>query len=284
MTKKINIAIQGYQGSFHEQAADEYFGDQISGYAKCNNFLDLAQALTTRKVNKAVMAIENSIAGSILQNYRLLRENSFWIEGEIYLKISHQLLANPNSVLSAITKVYSHPMALNQCLPFLRSLDDVKLVEADDTALSAIYLSNHPNPKHACIASKRAGEITGLQTLVPNIESDKHNYTRFFILSKDKINNDEVNKASFYIKIPDKKGELLKALVIIDTLKINMSKLQSFPVLGMFREYFFHIDVEFDTIDQYREMKQQMIQLGFHFEEMGLYKRADLEFLTSQTP
>lgn len=276
MKEKIKIAIQGYEGSFHEEAAQLYFGDKEVSIAPCDSFDVLCSTLQDEGADRAVMAIENSIAGSILQNYRLLREHDFWIEGEIYLRIRHQLLVNKNTRIEDIRKVYSHPMAINQCLPYLGTLRDVKLIEAEDTALSAMQLAKSPNKEHACIASAKAGEITGLEIISTNIETHKHNYTRFFILSRCKPTLDKVDKASICIQIPDTKGALLKVLVIIHQCLINMSKLQSFPVLGSFRSYFFHIDVEFDTYEQYLQMKNEIMNLGFKYEELGLYKRADL--------
>jgi prephenate dehydratase len=273
------ISIQGFKGSFHEQAAMDYFHDESIELIPAASFEALAHQLATHEVDYAVMAIENSIAGSILQNYRLLREYDFRIKGEIFLHISHSLLANNMSKIENIKEVKSHPMAINQCLDFLHNnLPKAKLVETEDTALSAIELSNNPNIEVACIANKRNAELYNLIVLADAIESYKSNFTRFFIIKRNE--NDEaidldVNKASLYLRIPDKKGQLLKVLNSIHELDLNMSKLQSYPVAGSLREYFFYLDVEFDHIEQYFALKNNLQNSTLEFSEMGLYKRAD---------
>ena len=275
---QTKVSIQGFKGSFHEQAAMEYFNDDNIELLPAASFEILAQQLKNYEVDYAVMAIENSIAGSILQNYRLLRENDFKIEGEIFLRISHCLLGNHNTSLSSIKEVKSHPMAINQCLDFLHeNLPNARLVETEDTALSAIELSQNPNQEVACIASKRNAELHNLKVIAEPIESYKSNYTRFFIIRNSSHSSftDVYDKASLYIRIPDKKGQLLKVLKSIDDHDINMSKLQSYPVAGSLREYFFYIDVEFENIQQYLSLKDELDKTTIEFSEMGIYKRAD---------
>lgn len=271
-----NISIQGYAGSFHAQAANKYFGPNIN-LIPADSFEILARQLHEGTSDTAVMAIENSIAGTILQNYRILRERSFWIEGEVYLRIEHCFMSNPSTLTKDIKQIVSHPMALNQCLDYLiANFPHAKLVESEDTALSAIQLAKEPRMDTACIASRQAGIINGLSIIDQGIESNKSNYTRFFILKKDKQSvNTEANKASLYIKIPDQKGQLLKVLQVIHEHDLNMSKLQSFPVMGSFREYFFHIDIEFDNLEQYYDLKEDMLAFTTDYSELGLYKRAD---------
>jgi prephenate dehydratase len=294
MKKKFNqenmqtkVSIQGFKGSFHEQAAMEYFHDLEVELMPAASFEILANQLKNNEVDYAVMAIENSIAGSILQNYRLLRENEFKIEGEIFLRISHCLLANHGTSISKIKEVRSHPMAINQCLDFLHEhLPNARLVETEDTALSAIELSGQYNPEVACIAGKRNANLHELQILAEGIESYQSNYTRFFIIRNnvEQTISDDFDKASLYIRIPDQKGQLLKVLKSIHDHDINMSKLQSYPVAGSLREYFFYIDIEFDHIDQYIKLKSDLDTLTLEFAEMGLYKRAnDLETINMVT-
>ncbi|HMP30090.1 MAG TPA: prephenate dehydratase domain-containing protein, partial [Saprospiraceae bacterium] len=159
----LKIAIQGYPGSFHDEAARKFFmGEEDLELVPANTFDILAKKLVDQEVDYAVMAIENSIAGTLLQNYRILRENNFWIVGETYLRIQHNLLVNPGVQLEDIRQVFSHPMALNQCLDFLSTIPGATLVEHPDTALSAIELAQKPNREHACIASLKAAELTGL--------------------------------------------------------------------------------------------------------------------------
>lgn len=284
---QTKVSIQGFKGSFHEQAAMEYFQHEEVELLPAASFEILAQQLKKGEVEYAVMAIENSIAGSILQNYRLLRENSFRIEGEIFLRISHCLLSNHDTTLAKIKEVRSHPMAINQCLDFLHEfLPNAKLVETEDTALSAIELSGHYNPEVACIAGRRNANLHGLQVLAEAIESYKSNYTRFFIIRNNVEQNlsEDFDKASLYIRIPDQKGQLLKVLKAIHDHDINMSKLQSYPVAGSLREYFFYIDIEFDNISQYIQLKNGLNTLTLEFSEMGVYKRAnDLQSINMLT-
>lgn len=159
-------------------------------------------------------------------------------------------------------------------------LQHAKLIETEDTALAAMKLAASPNSKSACVASVHASKITGLEILQKGIEMNKENYTRFFILSRDEMAlGDAINKASLYFRIPDKKGQLLKVLEIIKNYDMNMSKLQSFPVAGSFREYYFYLDVEFDKLDQYYLLQDEMEAVTLDFNRLGLYKRADLEII-----
>lgn len=275
--KILKVAIQGYEGSFHDVAARRYWPDKKLELLPADSFDILGQMLKSGEADVAVMAIENSIAGSILQNYRILRENDFWVSGDIYLRIKHNLLAVKGANLDDIKEVASHPMAINQCRQFLGQYHHWKLIESEDTALSAKHISEKNKKSKACIASSQAAEIYSLDILAPGIETNKTNYTRFFIVNKNKIDIDpEADKVSVYIRIPDQKGQLLKVLQVIEDHNLNMSKLQSFPVIGSFREYFFHIDIEFDHISQYIGLKDDLLNLTFEYEETGIYKRADI--------
>lgn len=273
----LKVAIQGYPGSFHDMAARRFWTDRTLKMIPADSFDILAQQLRDGIADIAVMAIENSIAGSILQNYRILRKNGFWVSGEIYLRIKHNLLAVNGSKLDDIKEVASHPMAINQCLQFLSQFPHWKILESEDTALSAQHVTDKNKKSKACIASSDAAEIYNLQNLATGIETNKTNYTRFFIVNKSQIPvNDDVDKASVYIRVPDRKGQLLKVLQVIQNHDLNMSKLQSFPVLGSFREYFFHMDIEFDHISQYLGLKEDLLNLTFEYDETGIYKRADI--------
>ena len=273
----FKAGIQGYPGSYHAIAARQYWQDAPLTLVPADSFDHLAAMLRDGSTDVAVMAIENSIAGTLLQNYRILRENGFWVSGEIYLRIKHNLLSLPGTKLSDITEVASHPMALNQCLEFLHGFPSWKLVESEDTALSALRLSQSRIHNHACIASEDAASLYGMQILARGIETNKANYTRFFIVNRQRTDIDPAaDKASVYIRIPDRKGQLLKVLQVIDNHHLNMSKLQSFPVLGSFREYFFHIDIEFDHIHQYIGLRSELESLTFEYEETGIYRRADV--------
>ena len=278
MEQELKISIQGYAGSFHDQAARKFFAGKNLQLIPADTFDILGEHLESGAVDYAVMAIENSIAGTILQNYRILRERNFHVLGEVYLRIQHNLLVNPGTQKDQIRKVFSHPMALNQCLEFLRTMPEARLIESKDTALSAIELAATPNPKHACIASLDAARMTGLEVMGRSIETNKTNYTRFFVIARERQGEitADCDKASIYFRVPDKKGQLLKVLQCLDKYGVNMSKLQSFPVLGRFREYFFHLDLEFDGLLQYESVKDELSEITLEYTELGVYERADL--------
>ena len=278
---RTRIAIQGYPGSFHDEVCQQYFDNAES--IPAGSFEILAKMLADDEVDGAVMAIENSIAGTILQNYRILREYGFWIVGERYLRIKHNLLAYPGTKIEDLKEVHSHPMALNQCLKFLRNYPDIKLVETEDTALSALQVMENKSLDIGSVSSVKAAELYGLDVLGSEIETSKSNYTRFFILAREnKQKNDQANKASIYIRIPDVKGQLLKVLQVIHNHDLNMSKLQSFPVLGQIREYFFHLDIEFDEIGQYENLKEDLMEFTQEYTELGIYKKDDIKKMVIQ--
>ncbi len=273
----LKVAIQGYRGSFHDAAAQLFWPDRSLDLIAAASFDALAMQLVNEEADVAVMAIENSIAGSILQNYRILRENGFWVSGELYLHIRHQLLGVKGSDVANIRQISSHPMAINQCIKFLGKFPQWKLIESEDTALSAKIVAEDNKYSKACIASQRAAELYGLDILASNIETNPTNYTRFFIVNKKPVSvGENADKASVYIRIPDQKGQLFKVLQVIQNHNLNLSKLQSFPVIGHLREYFFHLDIEFDHIDQYHGLKEDLLGLTFEYEETGIYKRADI--------
>lgn len=273
----LKVAIQGYPGSFHEEAARKFWPNAELTLVPADSFDILGEMLMSGEVDIAVMAIENSIAGTILQNYRILREKNFWVSGEIYLRIKHNLLAVQGATLEDIKEVTSHPMAINQCRDFLGQFPHWKIVESEDTALSAQKVADKDKKSKAAIASVTAATIYDLQNLAPSIESNKTNYTRFFIVHKTKIKYQPgSDKASIYIRVPDQKGQLLKVLQVIENHGLNMSKLQSYPVQGSFREYFFHMDIEFEELNQYLGLKDDLVNITFDYEEIGLYKRADV--------
>ncbi|HRD06074.1 MAG: prephenate dehydratase domain-containing protein [Saprospiraceae bacterium] len=270
-----NIAIQGYPGSFHDEAAARYFAEQDYGLVPAPSFEVLADLLQTGRADKAVMAIENTIAGTILPNYRILRERNFWIEGEIYLPIHHQLWAVEDVLPNQIREIHSHPMALQQCSLFLsHKYPGIKWVETEDTALSASLLAKDGDGHRAVIASQKAGQLYGLTILHQNIENNVHNFTRFFVISSKPTQVQTANKASVYLSVADEKGKLLAVLQQIYNHKMNLSKLQSFPVPGRFRAYYFHLDIEFDHLSAYWELSQSLKSITTEYKELGLYQRA----------
>jgi len=277
MQKTIKVAIQGYPGSFHDTVAQQYWPNGNIEIVPTDTFDNLAFSLQNGDVDMAVMAIENSIAGTILQNYRLLREHKFWVVGERFLQIRHQLMVTKGTRIEDIKTVFSHPMAINQCRKYLSQHPTWKLVETDDTAKSAEDISLKNNTKWACIASEEAAKLYGLDILAHNIETHSINYTRFFIVQKYKEKSFfQADKASIYVQVPDEKGALLNILRLIDKHDLNMSKLQSFPIMGQFRAYYFHIDIEFDDIVNYQTLCHDFDSHGIPYEETGIYERADI--------
>ena len=270
------IAIQGYRGCFHQEAAAKYFNSNELTVLECDTFNKLGEAISDEVAPIGIMAIENSIAGSILQNYRILRENNFTIVGEVFLRIVHNLMALPGDNIASIKEASSHPMAIKQCLHFFKQHPHIKLVESIDTALSAKVVSENKLKGFAAIASKTAAQLYDLEILNESIETSKINYTRFFIIQKNEgiINHDEVNKASIYLRVLDKPGCLLKVLKIIEDQNTNISKLQSYPVLGKVSEYFFHLDLEFVQYDQYKNIMDKLQDVTMELKELGSYKKA----------
>src|SRR6187431_1740270 len=248
------VSIQGYEGSFHQVAAQQFFGKNVL-VLPCATFRDVIKIASNKKESDGgVMAIENSIAGSILANYNLLQKSNLRIIGEIYLQIKQNLLVNPGAKLEDIKEVHSHPMAIQQCFGFLDKYN-WKLVETEDTALSAKHIHKHHSKHIAAIASKLAAEIYQLDMIAPNIHTLKNNYTRFLMLQPDKKSEiPGANKASINFHTDHSKGSLAKVLTKIAEAGINLSKLQSFPIPGSDWKYSFHADVEFESVDEFDQM------------------------------
>lgn len=270
----IRVSIQGYEGSFHQVAAQLYCGKQVK-VIPCDTFKEVVRVGSSEKESDgAVMAIENSIAGSILPNYNLLHKSSLRITGEIYLQIRQNLLVNPGVKLKDIKEVHSHTMALQQCYEFLDK-HNWKLVETDDTALSAKHIHQHRSKHIAAIASKLAAELYELDVIAPNIHTLKNNYTRFLVLQREETAKavEGADKASVTFHTDHSKGSLAKVLTRISEGGINLSKLQSFPIPGSDFKYAFHADMEFDTIDQFDDVMAQIEPLTESVRVYGVYKR-----------
>ncbi len=267
------ISIQGYEGSFHQLAARQFFGKNV-GVICCSTFREVVKIAAEREQSDGgIMAIENSIAGSILPNYNLLQKSNLKIVGEIYLHIRQNLLVNPGVNLEDIREVHSHPMALLQCMEFLEKYN-WKLIETEDTALSAKSLHQHHSKHIAAVASKLAADLFQLETLVPNIHTLKNNYTRFLVLQLPE-NTDPIadsDKASIIFQTDHSKGSLAKVLTRIADGGINLSKLQSMPIPGSDWRYSFHADMEFETLDQFHAVIQNIIPLTIDMKVYGVYK------------
>lgn len=272
MSKRVSI--QGYEGSFHQVAAQLYHGRKVE-VIPCDTFRDVVRVASSKKESEGgVMAIENSIAGSILPNYNLLQKSHLRITGEIYLQIRQNLLVNPGVQLEDIREVHSHTMALQQCYDFLDKYK-WKLVETDDTALSARSIHQHKSKHVAAIASKLAAELYELDVLAPNIHTMKNNYTRFLMLEREESAEPvaDADKASVTFHTDHSKGSLVKVLSRIAEGGINLSKLQSFPIPGTDFKYAFHADLEFDDRDQFDRVLNEIKSLTEAVKVYGVYKR-----------
>jgi prephenate dehydratase len=272
MSKKISI--QGYEGSFHQVAAQLFYGKDVE-VLPCDTFREVVKIAGNKKESDGgVMAIENSIAGSILANYNLLQKSNLKIVGEIYLQIRQNLMVNPGVKLEDIREVHSHTMALQQCYGFLDKYK-WKLVETDDTALSAKHVHQHKSKHIAAIASKLAAELYGLDVIAPNIHTLKNNYTRFLVLQPEDMATiaEDANKASVYFHTDHSKGSLAKVLTEIAEHGINLSKLQSFPIPGSDFLYGFHADMELQSAAQLNEVMKAIKPLTADLKVYGVYKR-----------
>ncbi len=266
------IAIQGYEGSFHQVAARKFFGKKVE-ILPCATFIDLIkEASDENSTAGGIMAMENSIAGSILPNYNLLQRSSLSVVGEVYLQIDQNLMVNPGVSLDDITEVHSHPMALQQCLGFLNKYP-WKLIETDDTALSAKNVHLEKSKHIAAIASSLAAEMFELDMIAPKINDVKNNYTRFLVLSQHQQKIEGANKASINFHTDHEKGSLSKILAIIAKKDINLSKLQSFPLAGSQFKYGFHADLEFDTVDQFDAVIKKVEKNVKFLRVLGTYKK-----------
>ena len=271
------IAIQGYEGSFHQVAARNMYGKSVE-VIPCATFRDLIRIASDKSSSSgAIMAIENSIAGSILPNYNLLQKSKLKVVGEVYLSISQNLMVNPGVQLEDIKEVHSHPMAILQCLEYLEKYN-WKLIETEDTALSAKHVHQHKSKHVAAIASKLAAELFELDLIAPNIQTMKNNYTRFLVLQREKeaIQINEADKASIYFQTNHSKGILSKVLTLVADADINLSKLQSMPIPGSNFKYGFYADLEFDQLNQFYQVMDSIDSLTNSVKVFGIYKKGKL--------
>jgi prephenate dehydratase len=268
------VTIQGYEGSFHQVAARQFFGKTVE-VITCDTFREVIKIGSDPKQSDgAVMAIENSIAGSILPNYNLLQKSNLQVIGEVYLSISQNLLVNPGVKLEDIKEVHSHPMAILQCLDYLEQYD-WKLVESEDTALSAKMVHQHKSKHIAAIASKFASQLYDLNIITPDIHTLKNNITRFLIMvpKHKSLVIEGANKASIYFQTDHSKGILSKILAKIASRGVNLSKLQSMPIPGSTFKYGFYADLEFDTLKQIEKVLTEVKDTTNSFKVFGLYKK-----------
>jgi prephenate dehydratase len=274
---KSKVAIFGTAGSFHFLAAQKYFGEDIK-LIECLTFMKVCETLKKGDADYAVLAIENSLAGSLLPNYNLINQYNFKIIGEQYLRIQLHLLALKGVKIEDIEFVHSHPMALAQCTLFLNQYPHIKIVEQGDTASCVKNISVNQLRNTAAVANEYASKLYQVPILSKSIENNKHNYTRFFVLSKADKKIENTDKASICFRLKHKVGSLADVLTIIKEEKLNMSKIQSVPVLGEPGKYFFHLDVEWKADDN-KHFKLAMNEIKKQtddFSILGEYKKANL--------
>lgn len=265
----LKIAIQGYEGCFHHIAANDYFGRDISIMPQ-DTFRGVAAAVKRGEADMGMMAIENSIAGSIIANYSILQDAKLQVAGEIYLPIKQNLMVLPDVELEDIREVESHPMALLQCIDYLDSRP-WKLIESEDTALSARHIAEKGLRHTAAIASELAAEMFGLKIIAPEINTIKSNYTRFMVLKRHDHNIDpHADKASLYFKTDHREGSLLRTLSQLQG--INLSKLQSYPIPSEPWHYLFHIDLEFGCLDDYIRNLDRLQEAAEEVHVYGVYR------------
>ncbi len=276
-TDNLRVAIQGIRASFHEEAAFKYFGENIQTI-ECSSFKQTFEALQNKKADYVVMAIENSIAGSILPNYSLLLSYAFPVVGEIYLPIQLHLMALPGVKFEDIKYVTSHPIAIRQCVDFFDEYPHLNIVESNDTAACAKRIRDEQLTDTVAIANTLAARLYGLDVLERRIESNKKNFTRFLILTHhENVTKNSPNKASLCFQVSNKVGSLAKVLNIFAEQSVNMSKIQSMPILGKRNEYNFYVDVEWEDAKQYDNAIRQILKYTHNFNILGEYERHDDE-------
>ena len=266
------IAIQGIQGSFHHQVALNYFPTDIQ-LLECLTFDALADALVSGKATQAVMAIENSIAGSIIPNYALLDRHNLQIIGESYLNIEHNLMGLKGQSIADLKEVHSHPMALLQCKAFFSDYPHIRLVEAEDTADIARKINKEQLQGIGAIASVKASDIFNLELYAASIQTIKNNVTRFVIIQAKGalVEGKQINKAALKFVLDHQRGSLAAILNIMSDCQLNLTKIQSLPVIETPGKYAFFVDVTFDVLDQYKKAQSIIEIMATEFKILGEY-------------
>ncbi len=281
-SNKKRVAIQGIKASFHEEAAFLHFGEDIQTI-ECNSFKQTFEALQNGEADYVVMAIENSIAGSILPNYSLMLSYNFPVVGEVYLPIQLHLMALPGVRFDDIKYVTSHPIAIRQCVDFFDEYPHLKIIESNDTAACAKRIRDEQLTDTVAIANTLAARLYDLDVLERRIESNKKNFTRFLILTHhENVEKKENNKASLCFQVNNQVGALAKVLKIFAEQNINMSKIQSMPVIGKRNEYNFYVDVEWSNSKQYDTAIRQVLKYTHNFNILGEYQRHDDESTSNE--
>lgn len=277
MGKRRKIAIQGIEGSFHDIAAHRYFEDEEIELVCCDTFEEVFENLRDDRDMTAVVAIENTIAGSLLHNYELLRESGMTITGEHKLRISHSIMCLPDENWKDLQEVNSHPVALMQCRSFLSHHPELKVVEVADTAGAAADISREQRHGHAAICHRDAARIYGMKVLREGIETNKHNFTRFLVLAHPERATalragKHIGKASLAFTLPHEEGSLSAILSVLSFYKLNLTKIQSLPIIGQEWQYMFYIDLSFTDEKRYRQAINAITPLTRELKQLGTYE------------
>lgn len=272
------VAVQGYSGCFHEQAARifyEKFDGSTPEIVECATFDDLYGAMDAGKADAAIMAIENTVSGGLLPNFELLRKFNIKIKGEVFLRIQQNLMALPGQKIEDIKEVRTHYMAINQTRPFFQSCPWIRLVESEDTAKSAADIARENLHGVGAVASLLAADLYGLEVLRESIETYKQNFTRFLILDdRITIPKENVNKVSLCFTLPHKAGSLAQVLTILSFYDMNLTRIQSLPIPGKTWQYFFYADIKFDNYLRYSQAISAVRPLMEDLNILGEYEAA----------
>lgn len=268
----MNIAIQGIRGSYHHIVAEDYFGKD-NDFSECMTFGEMPDLVLEGKVDVAVMAIENSIAGAILPNYALIDESGLKVTGEYYLPVHHNLMALKGQTIEDIKEVYSHPMALLQCRKFFRAYPHIQLIEDKDTADVAKRIEAQNLKGVGAIASARAASIYNLEVLASEIQTIKDNHTRFVIVQKERTDSTIPTKASLKFVLQDESGSLGEVLMELAKHKVNLSKIQSLPIIEKPWEYAFFADLIFDDYQEYKNALKDISAKVSSCKVLGEYQK-----------
>lgn len=277
------IAIQGYMGCFHEQAARLFYGEMPGktgqdgvSIVECDTFEGLYKAMEEGRADAAVMAIENTVSGGLLHNFELLRSKDVQVKGEVYIRIEQNLMALPGQSLEDIREVRTHYMAINQTRPwFEKNAPWIKLIESEDTAKSAGEIAKSGEKGVGAVASALAAQLYGLNILAPGIETYKQNFTRFLILDPSlTVPREQINKAILCFTLPHKPGSLAQILTILSFYEMNLTRIQSLPIPGHEWQYFFYADIKFSNVERYLQALSAVRPLIEDFQILGEYKAA----------
>ena len=271
------IAIQGIKGSYHDIAAHQYFENEDIELICCSSFEQVFAEMAADSSIIGMTAIENTIAGSLLHNYELLRASNTTIVGEHKLRISHSIMCLPEDDWADITEVNSHPVALMQCRDFLQKHPHIKVVETEDTAGSAEMISRKQMHGHAAICSRFAAPLYGMKILEEGIETNKHNFTRVLVLCQPQRANllrdiRQTNKASLVFSLPHSEGSLSQVLSILSFYKLSLTKIQSLPIIGKEWQYMFYVDLTFGDYTRYSQSIDAITPLTQELKILGEYK------------